>query len=286
MRKRKKITVLVTGAEGMVGSYVSVVFGSDSYNNILASKTVLDVTDRARVQRYIRKYKPNVVLHLAAKTDVDACERDPVITSRVNYEGTKNIADICKKLGCILIYISTSAVFKGDKKGFLEHDIPDPVNVYGKSKLEGEKYILDHLANFYIVRAGWMIGGGKKEKKFVSYIINQAKNDTPLHVVNDKFGTVTYARELIEFLKILIEKKYPYGIYHFGSKGICSRFEMAKTILKTIKKKIPVNAVSSSMFMSTFSAPRPNFEVIKSSKYKFTKTWRQSIKDYITNEII
>lgn len=283
MKNKKKKTILVTGAGGVVGSYIPSIFTARKYNVILAGKKLIDVTNASQVGRTIKKHKPDLVVHLAASTNVDECEKHPKKTFKVNFEGTKNVANACRKIGAILIYVSTSAVFDGEKKVFSENDIPNPVNVYGKSKLEGEIYITNALSNYYIVRAGWMIGGGKKDKKFVSYIIEQAKNNTPMKVVNDKFGTITYAHELIAFLRDLFEKKRQYGIYHYGSKGVCSRYDMAKTILKTIQKKLPVTPVSSKTFASTFFAPRPHHEVITSVKHKFPNTWRQSLRSYITN---
>jgi dTDP-4-dehydrorhamnose reductase len=281
----KKKKVLVTGGTGVVASYVNEAF-SIKYDCVLLGKNKLDITDKKIARKVIKEHAPDLLIHLAAETNVDYCEQNPKEAFKINANGTKNIADACKTQGIPLIYISTSAVFDGTKKGFNEKDKTNPVNTYGTSKLEGEKYIRKELKKYYIVRAGWMIGGGRKEKKFISYIIEQASKNMNMRVVSDKFGTITYARELIDFLMKIYEERYSYGIYHFGSKGICSRFDIAKEILKIINKDLQITPVPSSEFAGTFFAPRPQFEVILSKKHNFQKNWRKSLKNYLINEII
>lgn len=282
----KTKTILVTGGDGMVGSYVSKTFNSKNYEVVIAGKGVIDVTNKKSIEKQIKKLNPSLIIHLAAKTNVDECEKDPESAFLINYEGTKNVADICKKYGSVFVYVSTSAVFNGKKKSFSEKDAPNPVNIYGKSKLAGEKYIQDNLEKYYIVRAGWMIGGGKKEKKFISYIINQINSSKSIKVVNDKFGTITYAKEFVEFIKKLFEKSHPYGTYHFGSRGVCSRFDIAKKIVDILDKKVDIIPVSSKEFSSNFFAPRPKNEVLRTVNQKFTSTWRKSLYNYLSNEII
>jgi len=277
--------VLVTGANGTLGLYIGKLFKNE-YRYTGLGKKELDVTDIKQVGKLIRLYKPDIIIHLAAITNVDKCEKFPKKTYLVNTQGTKNIVDICRKENIILVFLSSSAIFPGQKKGYTETDIPNPINVYGKSKLEAENYIKENLKKFFIVRTGWIIGGGKKEKKFVSFIINDILSGRKIKVVNDKFGTLAYAKNLAEFLKIILENNLSFGTYHFGSKGVCSRLDIATQIAKIFKKETVIQPVSSNNFKESFFAPRPKFEVLKSTKIPFRSTWKNTLKQYLQDEFI
>lgn len=279
--KRKK--VLVTGADGVFAKYVIDHFKKNNYNVIPTNKSLVDVSKKEDVLKIVNSENPDIIIHLAALTNVDECEKNPTKARRVNALGTRNITAVCGPMRT-LIYISTSAVFDGNKKGYSELDQPAPLNIYGKTKLEGEEFVKSTLKEYYIVRAGWLIGGGEKEKKFISYIIDDIKKGKRISVVNDKFGTITYARELAVFLEELIHHKQPFGVYHYGSKGVCSRHDIAKQIAKILKKDILINAISSDKFKKVFFAPRPKYEVLKSIMIKFPNTWRRSLTDYIHHE--
>lgn len=281
-----KKKVLITGGKGTVGNYIAKVFNKDKYNLLIAGKEALDVAQRKQVFDKVEKFNPDVVIHLAAKTNVDECEENPKECFLVNAEGTKNITEACKKTDSLLIYTSTSAVFNGEKRGYFEDDSPDPVNVYAKAKLEGEKHIRKILDRYYIVRAGWIIGGGRLEKKFISIIIDLSKKKKEIKIAQDKFGTIVYAKDLVNFFKKLVSEKHPYGIYHFGTKGICSRLDIASEVFTTIKKDVKVTPVDSSEFSGKYPAPRPKYEVLKSKKVKFSKNWRESLRKYLLDEII
>ncbi|MGA2911344.1 MAG: SDR family oxidoreductase [Candidatus Levyibacteriota bacterium] len=282
MKKRK---ILVTGSLGTVGSYIPSVFKNDDL--ILTTKLDLDITDKKNVLAKISKERPDVVIHLAAKTNVDECEKNQREAHRVNTIGTKNIALACQKNNTTLVYISTGAVFGGKKPFFTENDKPNPINVYGKTKLLGEHAIKSAGCKYIILRAGWIIGGGKKEKKFISYILKQIKDgQKEIKVINDKFGTITGAKELVKLIKKLLDQKQS-GTFHFASLGTCSRFEIAKYVVKLLKKKVTVIPVSSSVFQKNFFAQRPKYEVIQSAKLPKNnfRSWQKSLKDYILNEL-
>lgn len=275
---------LITGGNGVLAQYLIPL----QKNHILLSPDheELDIIDEKAVNTYFQKNSPEIVIHLAAKTDVDWCENNPKEAFLVNSEGTKNIAKACKDMGSFLVYVSTAAIFNGEKNIFYEDDNPAPINTYGKSKLQGERYIQEILKKYLIVRAAWLIGGGRKERKFVSYIVDQLINGTKeIKAVNDKFGTITYAKELAELIRdFLVEEKM--GIFHFSSKGICSRFDIAKEILSITGRKVSLTPVSSTYFLNKFSAPRPKHEVIGSRKIEFPNTWEKSLENYLRNEII
>ena len=189
----KKKKILVTGSGGTVGLYVASVFSKDKL--FLTTKQNLDITDKKSVFQVFEEIRPDVVIHLAAKTNVDDCEENSREAYLINALGTQNIAEACKKNHVTIVYISSLAVFNGEKEYFTEEDKPKPVNVYGKTKLLGEKAIQKLVKNHIIIRTGWIVGGGMKEKKFISYILQQAKQGKKeIRVVNDKFGTIAYAK--------------------------------------------------------------------------------------------
>lgn len=279
--------ILVTGGAGTVGSYVKMVFGKNKVT--LTNKESLDVAKKNEVKKYINKNKPDYIFHFAALTNVDFCEENKKEASEINASGTKNLADVCKLYSIPLVYISTSAVFKGDvlpsDDGYSEDDTPNPANYYGKTKLLGEQAIKNALKKYIIVRAGWMIGGAKKEKKFLSYIINEIKQGKTVFAVDDKFGTITYAKDLLFFIKkLLISKKF--GLFHYGSKGICSRYEMAKVVANVVNKRAIIKPVSSDKFSKGFPAPRPTYEILKSIKAPFKEHWKKILKRYLTKEYL
>lgn len=281
-----KTRVLLTGGKGSLASYIPKVFTKDKFKLLMMGKDTFDVTSKKKVFKKVTEFRPDVVIHLAALTNVDECEKNPKKCFMVNAEGTRNIAEACKKIGSLLIYMSTSAVFAGRKKGYFENDKPNPVNVYAKAKLKGEEFIKKNLKRFYIVRAGWIIGGGKREKKFISIIIKLSKKDKEIKVAKDKFGTIVYARDLAKFFRRLSKEKDPYGVYHFGTRGICSRLDIAKEVFATIKRKVKIVPADSSEFLAKYPAPRPDYEILKSKKIKFSKTWRKSLREYLLSEII
>jgi dTDP-4-dehydrorhamnose reductase len=281
----KKRRILVTGSLGTVGSYVPAIFTTDEL--ILTTRKNLDIINKKQVMRRITNDKPYVVIHLAAKTNVDDCQKNKREAKLINTTGTKNLAQACKKSGAILVYISTAAVFNGRKKYFTENDKPNPVNYYGKTKLLGEQAIKKIGCKYIIIRAGWVIGGGKHEKKFISYILKQIEDgQTEIKAINDKFGTITSAKELVILIKRLLDKN-SFGTFHFGSSGACSRFEIAEYVVKLLKKNVRVELVTSAVFQKKFSAPRPEHEVIKSVKLspKLFRPWQKSLKNYILSEL-
>ncbi|MFH1846180.1 MAG: SDR family oxidoreductase, partial [Candidatus Omnitrophota bacterium] len=195
--------ILVTGAAGMLAAEVVPMLLAGGHeviqtdiNQRIPDIEALEVRDKAKVWDKIKKEKPDYVFHLAAETDVDLCEKDPEHAYMVNTLGTENVVLACKEFGAKLLYISTGAVFDGTKGIHNEFDLANPINVYGKSKLEGEKIVQNMLTDFFIVRAGWMVGGWDLDKKFVYKIVQQLKQGKKeLVAVDDKKGTPTFTKD-------------------------------------------------------------------------------------------
>ncbi|MBI2613568.1 MAG: NAD(P)-dependent oxidoreductase [Candidatus Levybacteria bacterium] len=278
--------ILVTGGMGTVGSYAKAAFNESAV--FIMGRMDLDITNVNQIKKVFDKIKPTVVIHLAALTNVDLCEKNPDLAKKINADGTKNMTLIAKKYNIPFVYISTSAVFDGKNlpnEGYSEEDQPHPANVYAKTKLLGEEIVKENIKDYIIVRGAWMIGGGKKEKKFISYIFDKIKNGETLRVVNDRFGTLTYAKDLLEFVKERLSRK-EFGLFHFGSKGMCSRFDIANFIKKEFRSNSIIEPVSSKEFAEQFPAPRPTYEVIKSVKFPLTSSWQTTLKNYMENDLL
>jgi dTDP-4-dehydrorhamnose reductase len=288
MRVRK---MFVTGAGGMVGSYVRDVFEQWdlTLTDLVPGCERLDVTKADDVKRAIQSAGPDVVLHLAAATDVDRCQRDPEWAHRSNALGAENVARACEDAGVTLVYVSTGSVFPGGQaEPYAETDEPAPVNAYATAKLAGERAVAAVVSRRYIVRAGWMMGGGARDTKFVGKMAELiAAGRTPLRAVADMWGTPTYARDLLGGIDRLLATN-AYGLYHVGNAGHCTRYDMALAIRDSLgRPDIVVEPVDSSVF--PLPAPRPRSEAIRSVALArlgiAPRPWRDALHAYVASEI-
>jgi len=238
-----------------------------------------------QVKEFVKTHKPGIVFHLAAETDVDKCEFNKDHAYETNTKGTENIAIACKEHDIPLVYISTGAVFDGEKEGgYTEEDAPNPLSVYGKSKLRGEEVIRSMLSRHYIVRAGWMIGGYNKDKKFVWKIVQLLKTKKEIPVVIDKIGSPTFTKDFAKGI-IDIVSAQKYGLYHCVNKGICTRFDIAEKIAEYLKKEdVVLKPVTSEVF--PLPAPRGKSEAL--INYRLSRMnmdnvrpWQDALKEYI-----
>lgn len=266
--------ILITGGKGMIGQY----FENFPFCYI-TNRQELDVTNLKRVKEYIKSFNPTAIIHLAAETDVDFCEKNPNTAYKINSEGAKNVAEAAKQQNCLIVYLSTAAVFSGEgSKPFIIDDTPNPVNVYGKSKLEGERLVKKITDKYLIIRTGWIFGGFERDKKFVSLIANQIWNGSKkVSAVDDIYGCPTYGKDLASAISQLIDKK-KLGIVHVVNKGYVSRFEIAIEIAKILDPTVEIEPVKSTKFPA-FNALRPKFEVIKSTV--LLRPWQQALKGYL-----
>lgn len=247
----------------------------------------LDVRDHAAILGMAQQVKPDMIMHLAAETDVDKCEIEIEHAYKTNTMGTQNIAYVCQKLDIEMVYISTAGVFYGDKhEPYTEFDVPRPVNIYGDSKLQGEFVVRQLLKKYYICRAGWMIGGGgNKDKKFLNKIMQQIqKGAKEIKAVNDKFGSPTYTVDFSRNMARLIETGY-YGLYHMGNNGHCSRFDIAQKAFEILNiQGVKLTPVSSAVF--PLPAPRARSEamvdyMLNMRGINLMRHWEEAVADYI-----
>ncbi len=286
--------ILLTGASGMLASDVVPKLKSLKHKVIatdlkprLKDIMKLDVREIKDVEALVVKNKPEYIFHLAAETNVDLCEQEPDHAYKTNTIGTENIALVCQKYDIPLLYISTAGVFWGDKKEpYNEFDIPRPANVYGHSKLQGEVIVQRLLSKYFIVRAGWMVGGWEIDKKFVYKMVTQIKEGKKeLRVVSDKFGSSTFTCDFAENLMNVINTNR-YGLYHMTNKGTGSRYDIALKVVEFmgLNGKVKVTPIDSSQF--PLPAPRANSEMMQNYKLDLLGInnmphWHDSLKKYI-----
>ena len=286
---RKK--ALVTGANGMLADALCPLLEKQDYKvyatDIVSARGILklDITSLPDVIDLVSGTKPDIIFHLAAETDVDKCELNEEHAYLTNTKGTENIAIACKEKNIPMVYIGTGAIFDGEKAtGYIEKDLPNPLSVYGKSKLKGEEVLKEILSNYYIDRAGWMIGGFIKDKKFVWKIAQLLKTKKEIQVVVDKIGSPTFTRDFAKgILSIVSTGKY--GVYHCVNKGICTRFEIAQKIAEYLgKKDVILKPVTSEVF--PLPAPRAKSEALVNHRLSIMgmdnmRPWQDALKEYL-----
>lgn len=281
------IKYLITGANGQLGYDVKKQLTQRGFEAIGTDVSDMDITDGTAVDEKFDAVNPDVVIHCAAWTAVDAAEDDENKSKvyAVNVIGTKNIANACKKYNCKMVYISTDYVFsvKDDKP-----IIPDckdfaPLNYYGETKYLGEKAVSDTLEKFFIVRIAWVFG--KNGNNFIKTMLKLSENHTVLRVVNDQIGTPTYTYDLARLL-IDISESDKYGFYHATNEGgYISWYDFAKEIFALAKKNVKVIPVTTEEY-GLSKAKRPLNSRLDKSKLKengFTPLpdWRDALKRYI-----
>lgn len=243
--------IAITGSDGQLGRALQNALAG-AHDLIALTRHEFDITDRDNIAR-LASDKPGLVIHCAAMTDVDGAAREPVTAFRVNAFGTQNIALACQQCDAALLYISSNEVFDGKKNApYLEHDAPNPINVYGKSKLAGEWYTRHLLKKFYIVRTAWLYGKGGG--KFPDKILDLAARQPALSVVRDEFGSPTYVPDLTNAILQLIETRQ-YGIYHLVNAGSCSRYEWAVEILRIANVPRPVKPITAAEYSRASTPP-------------------------------
>lgn len=242
----------------------------------------LDITDYSVLRAVFQRISPDFVINCAAYTDVDGAETNRELAFKVNGEACKNIAKACKGISAILIHFSTDYVFDGRKKdgcrdSYCESDSPNPINVYGESKLLGEKMIIETMADVYIIRTSWLFG--PNGKNFVDTMLKLATERDQLSVVGDQVGSPTYTKDLCEAVVRFFFKKPAFGIYHLTNSGACSWHEFAKKIFEIKNIDVKVNKITSEEFPRP--AKRPSCSILKNTKIMSLRPWEEALKAYL-----
>ena len=277
--------ILITGAKGMLAKAVINQF-KDNNELILTDVSELDITDEKSTNEFITKVKPKYIVNCAAYTAVDKAEEEVELAEKVNSIGPKNLAIAAKKNEATLIHISTDYVFNGEldiSKSYIENDEIAPVTVYGKTKAEGEKNIIENCDKYYILRTAWLYGDGNN---FVRTMIKLGKEKNEVNVVNDQHGSPTYTVDLASIINQVIEKKLPYGIYHSTNLGFTTWYDFTKKIYEIANINCKVNPVTSEEFIRPAKRPKNS----KMSKEKLLTNnviipeYEDALKRYIIAE--
>lgn len=266
--------VLTTGANGMLGSYVD--FGNRS------DVADLNVLDEAAVMEYVTKMQPEAIIHLAGATDTARCEAEPAYAFELNVRGTRNVARAARAVDAVMVYVSTSRVFRGDKaEPYTETDTPDPETHYGLTKYLGELTTRDLVTEHLIVRTAWVFGGGPaRDNKFFGKVLKQLKEGTEVAALNDVYGSPTYGKDLIATVKDLLQKGER-GIVHIANSGPATRYDLATYMKTAVNSKSTVKAVDRSFFPT--GASLPTNEAIVSARCVL-RPWQEALSEYVTGE--
>jgi dTDP-4-dehydrorhamnose reductase len=280
------MVVLVTGASGQLGQALQYIQPKHpDVQFIFASSADLDITNEEKVISFFESNEIDFCINTAAYTAVDKAESEIEKAHLVNVIGPGNLAKACKNSGVTLIHLSTDFVFDGTSKvPYLETDQTNPIGVYGQTKLEGEKEVMQHCEQYYIIRTSWVYS--QFGNNFMKTMLRLAQDRDVLNVVNDQIGTPTNAVDLAESILQIIasDMKAPtndnYGIYNFSNEGICSWFDFAKEIFRINSVSITVNPILTEAYPTP--AKRPLFSVLDKSKIKAIfdiniKSWQESL---------
>lgn len=263
------IKVLVTGGSGQLGLCLQQVSSKyPSLDLVFLSSAELNILDKNALVDYFEVNKPAYVINCAAYTTVDLAEDNQEAAYQINCVGAANLAGLCKLHNATMLHVSTDFVFNGDTIKLLQEvDHTNPVNVYGQTKLDGERAIAVNLDHFFIVRTSWLYS--EFGNNFVKTMLRLGKDKSALNVVADQIGTPTYAIDLAHvLLKIITSNNRSYGIYHYSNEGVTSWFDFASLIFSLAKMPVAVNPIPSKSYPTR--AIRPPFSVMDKSKIKDT----------------
>lgn len=271
--------ITITGAKGQLGKELETKLKKTNETSLVDVDNY-DITNKKEIFAFLNKIRPEIIIHGAAYTDVDGCEKNPTIANAVNFEGTKNLVDYSKENKTLFLYVSTDFVFDGSKDtAYTEEDPTNPLSTYGRTKLAGEGVVQNNLKKYFITRTAWLYGQGNN---FVRKIIELANKNKDLKVVDDQYGSPTYAKDLADAISKLILTQ-DYGIYHVVNSGGCSRYEFATEIVTLGKLDSRILPISSSEFKAT--ATRPTNSILNISKLIskgiYMRNWKEALNEYI-----
>jgi dTDP-4-dehydrorhamnose reductase len=274
--------IVLTGHKGQLGT---------ALQQSLADHDILgldlpeyDITDPAAIVNGVGDFEPDLVIHGAALTNVDGCERDPDLAFRVNTLGTQNIALACGQSGAVMVHISTNDIFDGKQgRPYHEWDTPSPQSVYARSKAAAEFYVRTLLNRFYIVRTAWLYARGGSN--FVTKLIAAADKYGALRVVTDEVSAPTYAPDLAEAIAQLVHTEH-FGILHFSNSGICSRYDWACKILELSGRgHVPVEPITTDQWKRAAPPPlyAPILNLTGAALGITLRPWEEALEDYFSD---
>ncbi len=259
--------ILVTGANGQLGSEIQALAKESGYTYLFTDREELDICNAQKVAEFLDINGIEIIINCAAYTAVDKAESEQEAAYKINAEAPKNLATESKKRGIVLIHVSTDYVFDGTScVPYKESDTPNPIGIYGKSKLAGEEAIREIGCKGAIIRTSWLYSS--YGANFVKTMLRLGAEREKLGVVFDQIGTPTYARDLAKTILGNIETfaAKEGEVYHFANEGVCSWYDFAKAIMQTAGLPCKINPIES--FEYPTPAKRPHFSVFNKAKIK------------------
>lgn len=278
--------VIVTGCNGQLGRAINQVLGKDAeYHLINTDVPELDITNIEKVMDFVREVKPYAIINCAAYTNVNGCETDYDNAFLVNAIGPRNLSIAAREMGAKLVQVSTDYVFSGNTdKHYKEFDEVSPMSAYGKTKLYGENFVKEFADRYFILRTAWLYGEGKN---FVKTMLMLSEKSDKVQVVNDQFGTPTYALDLAKAIAHLLQSEN-YGIFHATSEGECCWADFAREIFRLAGKSTLVEGITTAEYDEKFpgQANRPAYSVLDNDMLNLTTdfrfpVWQDAIAEYI-----
>jgi dTDP-4-dehydrorhamnose reductase len=274
--------VLVTGVQGQLGYDVMTALKLRGHEPIGVDIAEMDITNEEQVRTVIISSQVSGVIHCAAYTAVDAAQDNIQIAHKVNADGTRYIAKVCGEYDIKLIYISTDYVFNGQgNQAWDTEDTPEPLNVYGASKYEGECAVQEFTSKYFIVRIAWVFG--VNGKNFVKTMLTLGKKNGNVNVVNDQTGSPTFTLDLSVLLVDMMESNQ-YGIYHATNEGECTWYEFAKEIFLQAQLDVTVTPVDSSAFVVKAARPknsRMRKDKLTANGFHRLPDWKDALHRYL-----
>ncbi len=273
---------LIFGSTGQLGREVLKEVKKQRLPFVALSHEDIEITDHSAVRDTMKNLKPDIVLNCTAYNNVDRAELEPDVAFRVNSLAVRNLAECSREVGAILVHFSTDYVFDGTKGApYTTNDQPNPINTYGKSKLEGELHIMDIMQRYFIIRVSWLFGTGRSN--FPLKLLEMSQRETTIKVATDQINSPTYTVDAAKAIMELILKG-KYGLYHLTNRGYCSRFEWATEILRESGWNGELLPARAEDFPSP--ARRPLFTVLDSSKFEketgfSMPEWRDAVRRFI-----
>ncbi len=288
--------VYIAGCGGMLGDAFHETFSDfdlrcSDINACDVWLSKLDFRDREGYTRDVCDFRPDVLLHVGAHTDLEFCEINKEDAWATNVVAVETAVGIANMLNIPIVYIGTAGIFDGEKEFYDDWDIPNPIGVYARTKYAGERHVVENAGRYLVCRAGWMMGGGpRKDKKFVGKIMKQlACSPSEISVVDDKFGAPTYTQDFTLNVRSLL-KAEKWGLYNMACTGGASRLDVAREILHIVGLvgTVKLRGVESSAFQEQYFAPRPRCERLVNRKLEMVglqmmRDWRFALADYLNN---
>ena len=273
--------LLITGYKGQLATELAQLLAG-KYEIIGTDRDELDITDRDSTIRLVKEISPSVVINAAAYNDVDKAESQKELVFLINAKGPENIATACEEVKAKFVHLSSDYVFDGKKRTpYIESDITNPLNVYGKSKVEAEKLVSNSCSRHFLLRTAWLYGAFGNN--FLKTMLKLSQEKDEVGVVNDQMGTPTYSLDLARTIAHIIETD-DYGLYHATNAGECSWYDFAKEIFRVAGKKTQVYPIDTPQ--SQREALRPAYSVMENRRLEkehgyFMRSWEEALGELL-----